>query len=171
MGMRPLGTRERSRVVEAPDPGYAIWKTPEYNVMSGWTPVSYRDTEVHDAWGRLTEAQRAALLTITMRTHGYDADTARRHFSGLDTTEEAMVMLITHDLSALPQPPPPPTHPHHGRAARRGRGVGLRRDLNGVTRPRHHRDTTSRHNTATLQAVERALRGTTDGDGDSSGVT
>ena len=63
MGMRPLGTRERSRVVEAPDPGYAIWKTPEYNVMSGWTPVSYRDTAVHDAWGRLTEAQRAALLT------------------------------------------------------------------------------------------------------------
>ena len=41
----------------------------------------------------------------------------------------------------------------------------------GVTRPRHHRATTSRHNTATLHAVERALRGTTDADGDSSGVT
>ena len=36
---------------------------------------------------------------------------------------------------------------------------------------RPHRATTSRYNTATLHAVERALRGTTDADGDSSGVT
>ena len=36
---------------------------------------------------------------------------------------------------------------------------------------RPHRATTSRYNTATLHAVERALRGTTDADGDSSGIT
>ena len=122
MGLKPLSKRERSRVITGPDPGYEIWKTPEYNVTSGWSPLPHRDTQFHDTWSALTEVQRTALVHTMMHTHGYSEDKARR----------------------------PP---------------------DGVTRPRRHRDTTSRHTTATLHAVERALRGTTDADGDSSGVT
>ena len=171
MGLKPLKGRERSRVVTGPDDGYAVWRTPEYNVTSGWTPLPHRDTQFHDTWSALTEVQRTALVHTMMHTHGYSEDKARRHFAGSAAAEEAMVMIIVHDLAAPPPLPPSPHPSPHGRAARRGRGVGLRRPPDGVTRPRRHRDTTSRHTTATLHAVERALRGTTDADGDSSGVT
>ena len=87
-----------------------------------------------------------------------------QRFRDADVSEEATVMLITHDLT---EPPPLP----HGRSVRRRGEAGLRRTPDGIIRPRHHRATTSRYNTATLHAVERALRGTTDADGDSSGVT
>ena len=171
MGLKPLSKRECSRVVTGPDPGYEIWKTPEYNVTSGWSPLPHRDTQFHETWSALTEIQRTTLIHTVMQTHGYSEDMARRNFAGAAAAEEAMVLLIVHDLAALPPLPPSPHPSLHGRAARRGRGAGLRRPPDGVTRPRRHRDTTSRHTTATLHAVERALRGTTDADGDSSGVT
>ena len=159
-------------VTEA-DPGNEVWVTSEYNVTSGWSPVTPRDTLSHDTWGALAEAQKDALTRTVMEAHkhNYSEDVARRHFSGTDVTDEATVMLITHDLTA--SPPPPLTRPPlpHGRSVRRRGEAGLRRQPDGVTRPRHHRATTSRHNTATLHAVERALRGTIDADGDSSGVT
>ena len=173
MGLKPLTKRERSRVVPGPNDGYAIWRTSEYNVTSGWAPLPHRDTQFHDTWSALTEVQRTTLIHTMMHTHGYSEETARRHFAGSTATEEAMVLLIVHDLAALPPLPPSPHPSSHGRAERRGRGAGLRRPPDGVTRPRsrRHRDTTSRYTTATLHAVERALRGTVDADGDSSGVT
>ena len=171
MGLRPLGRRGRSHVVTEADPGCEIWVTPEYNVTSGWSPVTPRDTRTHDTWGALAEAQRNALIHTVMEAHGYSKDVARQHFSGTDVSEEATIMLITHDLTAPPPPPLTPPPLPHGRSVRRRGEAGLRRQPDGVTRPRHHRATTSRHNTATLHAVERALRGTIDADGDSSGVT
>ena len=170
MGMRALRNRERSRVVTAPDAGHRIWRTPEYSVTSGWTPIPHRDTQVHGQWSTLTEGQQQALVHTTMRVHGYSEDTARRHFTGSNAEDEATVLLIVHDIDASPPPPLTPTPPLHGRMARRGR-VGLRRPPEGVMRPRRQRDTTSRYNAVTLRAVERALRGATDADGDSSGVT
>ena len=62
-----------------------------------------------------------------------------------------------------PHTPTPP----HGRLARRAQ-VGLRRNPSGVVRPRRQRAVTSRHTAATLNTVERALRGTTSAD---TGVT
>ena len=111
MGLKPLKGRERSRVVTGPDDGYAVWRTPEYNVTSGWTPLPHRDTQFHDTWSALTEVQRTALVHTMMHTHGYSEDKARRHFAGSAAAEEAMVMIIVHDLAAPPPSPHPPTLP------------------------------------------------------------
>ena len=168
MGMKAMRRRERSRVVTAPDEGHEIWGTPEYTVMSGWTPVPHRDTQVHSTWGALTSAQQEALIHTTRRVHGYSEDKARRHFTGSAIDEEAMVLLITHEMTPPPPPPPHTPTPPHGRMARREREVGLRRNPSGVVRPRRQRAVTSRYTAATLSTVERALRGTTGAD---TGVT
>ena len=136
-------------------------------MMSGWTLVPHRDTQTHVTWSELTLEQRNALVHTTMRVHGYDEDRARKHFTGSADDEEAMVLLITHDMTLPPTPPPHTPTPPHGRLARRAQ-VGLRRNPSGVVRPRRQRAVTSRHTAATLNTVERALRGTTSAD---TGVT
>ena len=103
MGLRALRHRERSRVVTEPEEGHRIWRTPEYNVMSGWALVPHRDVAVQGTWSALTTAQREALIHTTMQTHGYSAAKARLHFAGADTEDESMVLLIAHDLAAPPQ--------------------------------------------------------------------
>ena len=113
-------------VTEA-DPGNEVWVTSEYNVTSGWSPVTPRDTLSHDTWGALAEAQRDALTRTVMEAHNYSEDVARRHFSGTDVTDEATVMLITHDLTAPPPPPLTPPPLPHGRSVRRRGEAGLRR--------------------------------------------
>ena len=101
MGLRALRHRERSRVVTEPDEGHRIWRTPEYNVLSGWTPVPHRDVTVQGKWSALTTAQREALIHTTMQVHGYSAEKAMLHFTGADTEGEAMVLLIAHDQPSL----------------------------------------------------------------------
>ena len=152
-----LSKRERSgsRVVTGPDPGYEIRKTPEYNVTSGWAPLPHRDTQFHDTWSALTEVQRTTLIHTMMHTHGYSEDTARRHFAGSAATEEAMVLLIVHDLAALPPLPPSPHPSPHGRAERRGRGAGLRRSPDGVT---YTTTSTSRHDITTYHRYSTRCR-------------
>ena len=73
--------------------------------MSGWTPIPHRDTQVHSTWNALTSTQREALIHTTRHVHGYSEETARRHFTGSAGDEEAMILLITHDMT-------PPSHPH-----------------------------------------------------------
>ena len=111
MGLKSLSKRERSRVVTGPDPGYEIWKTPEYNVTSGWAPLPHRDTQFHDTWSALTEVQRTTLIHTMMHTHGYSEDTARRHFAGSAATEDdgsvlsgARPMLMATPVASLSEP-------------------------------------------------------------------
>ena len=139
---------------------YGIRRSEEYCVTSGWDPGRQCDVVENLAWHEIDVRTQDALIGLVVRAHGYARSQAEKHFAGSGTDDEATVMLIRHKHNTQTNPPPPPlsSSSSHGRAARGGGRGGLRRNHNGVARPRRQRDTTSRYTAATLRHLESAFR-------------